>query len=129
MGLKNYMNIPEPLLPGWYTTGQIQEMLGEKTRQNVHLIAKRAKWVTKEIGKGQSKLHRAEDVIAYITKRYVAQRKKLAEVIGIELISLKSPDELPLTDRFDIECPTCKGFAIKYPQKGWACIKGHTSKG
>jgi len=92
-------------------------------------LAKRAKWVTKDIGKGTSKLHRAEDVIAYLQTVCCTGGKKLAAVIGIELISINSPDELPLTDRFDIECPTCKGFAIKYPPKRMGLRKSHMIKG
>jgi hypothetical protein len=126
------MKTPDPLFPGWYTTGQIRKILGKVSRQYVYQIAQKEHWKTKKIADMQDTLYRAEDVITYISEHWsITQRIKLAKKMNILLSKTKLPNELPLTDQFDIECPDsdCKCFAIEYPSVGWACIKGHSDKG
>jgi hypothetical protein len=57
------MELPEPFLPGWYSTKQIQDMLTLK-RQMVAYVAQREGWGFKKLGTG--KLYKAEDVYKYM---------------------------------------------------------------
>jgi hypothetical protein len=124
------MKIPDPLFPGWYTTGQIRKMLGKVSRQYIGQIAKKEHWKTKKYADMQETLYRAEDVVKYVSQWSIKKRKKLAIKLGIPLGKTELPNKLPMTDQFDIECPDpdCKCFAIEYPSVGWACINGHSDK-
>ena len=57
------MELPEPFVPGWYSTDQIREMLGI-TRQYVSLMAKREGWRIKKLG--ASHLYDVDDVQKYL---------------------------------------------------------------
>lgn len=58
------MELPQPIVPGWYSTEQIREMLGLKTRAGVSFRAKSEGWGFTKIA--QSKLYDAEDVKKYL---------------------------------------------------------------
>jgi len=58
------MELPEPFVPGWYSTKQIQDMLSLK-RQMVAYVAQREGWRFKKLG--TSKLYDVKDVKKYLS--------------------------------------------------------------
>lgn len=117
------MKLPEPVIPGWYSTSQIQGIFDNCTRQYIHLIASRENWPHQQLlGRGTTFLYRVEDIVRY---KLIKQRIELAKKLGFTAKLTGRPGEFPRTDAYDIQCPRCKAFAVEIPEKGRICENGH----
>jgi hypothetical protein len=127
-------------------TSQIAKAMGWKTRSRVSNLAKRDNWrFVPETGKRDNpRMWYAEDVL--LSARAI-QRTALVRAIGKAYNKIYVRDAIK-TDKYDIKCPVCQGFAIVLPPprsdssetaeyyeqiadgtRPWACVNGHSKDG
>ncbi len=59
------MELPVPVVPGWYSSAQVREILGKVSRQYLFQLAKKEGWRIREISK-TNHLYKATDVHKYL---------------------------------------------------------------
>ena len=125
---------------------QIAKAMGWRSRGRVSTLAKRDKWrfVPSPTGGRKPRRWYAEDVL--LSARTI-QRTALVRAIGKAYNKIYVRDAIK-TDKYDIKCPVCQGFAIVLPPprsdssetaeyyeqiaegtRAWACVNGHSEDG
>ena len=127
-------------------TSQVAKAMGWRSRSRVSNLAKRDKWrfIPRPSGGRNPRRWYAEDVL--LSARAI-QRTALVRAIGKAYNKIYVRDAIK-TDKYDIKCPVCQGFAIVLPPprsdssetaeyyeqiaegtRPWACVNGHSEDG
>src|SRR6266540_391516 len=97
-------------------TSQVAKAMGWRSRSRVSNLAKRDKWrfIPRPSGGRNPRRWYAEDVL--LSARSV-QRTALVRAIGKAYNKIYVRDAIK-TDKYDIKCPVCQGFAIVLLHRG-----------